>query len=102
MKALKNGDRSYARQGQSWDYPMEITGLFDRPLHRQATEGYILQQYPGDVLINRKGEWSSNLPPLLVIEAAECPQGGTDQHNFKSHKPRASKLILGKELKVIC
>ena len=52
MKALKNGDRSYARQGQSWDYPMEITGLFDRHLYRQATEGYILQQYPGDVLIN--------------------------------------------------
>ena len=38
------------------------------PLSRQAHEGYTIANFKGDILINRKGEWGSNMEPTLTLE----------------------------------
>ena len=75
LKALKNKDRKNAlvehwldhHEGHEWSYKMEICQVFDRPLSRQVTEGYQIQNYKGDVVINRKGEWGCYVPPQLQV-----------------------------------
>ena len=45
-----------SNKDQEWSYKMEISQIFDRPLGRQVTGGFQIENYKGDVVINRKGE----------------------------------------------
>ena len=72
-------------EGQEWSYKMEICQVFDRPLSRQVTEGYQIENYRGDVVINRKGEWGCYVPPQLQILDEKKPE---DQPRPKAQKIR--------------
>ena len=46
---------------------MEVMKTFETPLQRQATEGYKISNYKGDIVVNRRGEWGCNVPPQLQV-----------------------------------
>ena len=83
LQVLKNKDDTTPlvshwlenHQGQEWAFKMAVIKTFESPLHRQATEGFHISQYKGDILLNKKGEWGNNLPPRLIIEDdQDCSQ----------------------------
>ena len=53
---------------KEWNFSMTVVRSFRSPLQRQSCEGYLIANYKGDILMNRKGEWGQNLPPKLIIE----------------------------------
>ena len=76
IKALRSNDNSNPLvahwkefHGESeWNYSMKVIKTFKSPLQRQSCEGFLIANFKGDVLLNRKGEWGQNLPPKIVIE----------------------------------
>ena len=61
------------------NFQMKVVKQHDRPLSRQIHEGQQIANYKGDIIINRKGEWGNNLPPTLIIEEQEEPQGDASE-----------------------
>ena len=40
-----------------WDFQMKVVKTFRSPLQRQACEGFLVRNFKGDKLLNRKGVW---------------------------------------------
>ena len=49
-------------------FAMKVVRFHKSNLARQAHEGQEIADYKGDRIMNRKGEWGSNLPPVLTVE----------------------------------
>ena len=47
---------------------MKIIEKCKTPLEKQAWEGYKIEDFQGQRLLNKKGEWGQNLAPRLVLE----------------------------------
>ena len=47
---------------------MKMVRRQNRPLNRQIHEGLLIDTFNGFKLLNRKGEWGSNLQPKLEVE----------------------------------
>ena len=76
LKALKNKDMKNVcvehwvenHKDQEWPYKMKITQVFDRPLNRQVIEGFLIENYKGDIVITNEGrEWGCYVPSQLQI-----------------------------------
>ena len=50
---------------------MSVVKSHKLALMRQAHEAVLILRFEGHELLNRKGEWGSNLPPALIIEGEE-------------------------------
>ena len=55
-------------QDREPSFEMKVHSQHRSALQRQATEGYLIGSFKGDHLMNRRGEWGQNLPPVLTIE----------------------------------
>ena len=62
-------------EGQTPSFTMELVQRFVRPLERQVMEGVLIQQFKGDFLINRRGEWGQNLPPNFTTAFEDRERG---------------------------
>ena len=47
---------------------MRLVKPLPRPLQRQIYEGVLKDTFTGQHLLNRKGEWGSNLPEKILME----------------------------------
>ena len=56
---------------QEWAFQMKIMASHKTPLLRQATEGYNISTFKGNLILNSKGEWRGNLPPRMVVESPD-------------------------------
>ena len=90
---------------------MEVTRTFDTPLQRQATEGYKISNYRGDIVVNRRGEWGCNMPPQLQVldqNAQIQSQENTQSRARKSNggagalppPKKRKKLMIAHQIKV--
>ena len=58
-------------EGRTPKFTMELVQRFTRPLERQVMEGVLIQEFRGDYLLNRRGEWGQNLPPQFTTVREE-------------------------------
>ena len=49
-------------------YEMVPYKFEEKNLSRQALEGFLIANFKGDIILNGRGDWGQNLPPLLTIE----------------------------------
>ena len=70
--------------GRQVEFEMTITGYQIRPLDRQTEEASKIEEFRGDKILNRRGEWGQNLPPKLSLE-------DEDKTNPKRKNPREEK-----------
>ena len=73
-------------QGLEWRFSMEVVQTFETPLQRQATEGYRISNYKGDIVVNRKGEWGCNMPPQLHVEDPSVQSQKPESNQSKARK----------------
>ena len=50
------------------NFTMEIESFHSTPLSRQTQEASLIEEFSGDQILNRRGEWGQNLPPKLAID----------------------------------
>ena len=49
---------------------MRIIKIEDKNLYRQVSEGFLIQNFTGDKILNSRGDWGQNLPPTLDTESS--------------------------------
>ena len=49
-------------------FEFKVDGYQLRPLDRQVQEASNIEEFDGDLILNRDGEWGQNLPPKLCLE----------------------------------
>ena len=54
-------------QGTEPEFTMKLVKSHRSPLYRQVHEGVLIDQFQGDMSMNRKGEWGSNVPETLEV-----------------------------------
>ena len=64
-------DQEEAHFEAQCSFQMNIVKSHRLPLVRQAHEAILISKFGEEELLNRKGEWGSNLPPALVLEGEE-------------------------------
>ena len=50
------------------NFQMKISGYQTRPLDRQTEEASRIEEFDGQKILNRRGEWGQNLPPKISVE----------------------------------
>ena len=83
--------------GQDPWFEMKVKSVHDKPLHRQCEEAHLIENFSGQKIMNRKGEWGQNLPPRLTIEGevqgqtkrnrSQNTNGQNDRENPLNEKP---------------
>ena len=96
--------------GQDPWFEMKVKSVHDKPLHRQCEEAHLIENFSGQKIMNRKGEWGQNLPPRLTIEGEGQVQtkrnrshnisGQTEKENPQNEKmnepePKAKRRKIG-------
>ena len=49
---------------------MKVLRCEERNVYRQATEGYYISNFQGYKILNSRGDWGQNLPPILETEVS--------------------------------
>ena len=57
------------------EFTMKVVKVHHSTLGRQAHEGNLINNYVGDYVLNRKGEWGQNLAPALGLEDQSNSEG---------------------------
>ena len=55
---------------------MKMVKKHTRPMQRQIHESVLIDNFKGDTILNRKGEWGSNLGEKLTVGDSEPEVGG--------------------------
>ena len=79
-----NGD-----EGPEPSFNMKVIKSFRSPLERQCFEGHKINSFSGHILMNRKGEWGTNLPPRMIMEE-ELKSEGQIQQQGQERKRRGA------------
>ena len=101
LDSLRSGDKSNALvMHMIEDHPgttlrdhsftMKILRFHKTNLSRQAHEGLEISRYKGQKIMNRKGEWGSNLSPELTVEDKNGNIRRSDSQLI-SEQPRAKR-----------
>ena len=70
-KSVLTQHQEEQHQGEECSYQMNMVKSHRLALGRQAHEAVLISRFDGEELLNRRGEWGSNLPPTLVLEGEE-------------------------------
>ena len=55
-------------RGQQVSCRFKVIKYHDRPLQRQAHEGFLIANFKGHKILNGRGDWGQNLPPRIMME----------------------------------
>ena len=75
-------------QGETPEYSMRLLKTHGRPMYRQIHEGVLIDMFKGDTILNRKGEWGSNLPEKLRV-------GDEEQNMVPGKRPWKDQESVG-------
>ena len=73
------------------EYAMKMVKTHRRPLYRQIHESILNDRFKGHTILNRKGEWGSNVPAKLGMgdeDPGQNPPGGKNQGKLGQIMPR--------------
>ena len=76
LGALKRMDQKHPmvehhleeHRGQQVSCRFKVIKYHDRPLQRQAHEGFLIANFKGHKILNGRGDWGQNLPPRIMME----------------------------------
>ena len=100
LRDLRTGDKSNAMvthmeedhpdvRREDHRFTMKIMKFHRSSLSRQAHEGHKIAHYRGNKLMNKKGEWGSNLPPVITVE--DCNGNVRRSENDADGQPKRKK-----------
>ena len=95
LTSLRSGDPESAlvqhniedHPEQDPEFSMRLVKTHTRPMQRQIHESVLIDNFKGDVILNRKGEWGSNLADKLTV--------GDNDHETGGKRPRLDPRIQG-------
>ena len=82
-------------EGMEPTLTMKLVKSHQSPLYRQVHEGLLIDQFKGEIPMNRKGEWGSNVPETLAVigrdgEVITGTKRGREGHPEGDNPPKRS------------